>query len=77
MINYCMLSCAHALYPFRILYGNPNNKKQLYLGNKMERIIKVGMVYVHMNIHLSRCLKEEVAWVIDKWLQANSNKMLF
>ena len=61
MINYCMLNCARAFYPFRVLYGNPNNKKQLYLGNKMEHVIKVGVVYVHMNIRLLRCLKEEVA----------------
>ena len=31
----------------------------------------------YMNIHVSRHLKEELAWAIDKWLQVISNKMLF
>ena len=30
-----------------------------------------------MNVHVLRCLKEELAWVIDKWLWVISNKMLF
>ena len=30
-----------------------------------------------MNVHVSRHLKEELAWAIDKWLQVISNKMLF
>ena len=38
-------------------------------------VIKVGVAYV--NIRVSRRLKEELAWVIDKWLRAISNKMLF
>ena len=38
-------------------------------------VIKVGLVYV--NVSISRCLKEELAWVIDKWLQVISNIMLF
>ena len=33
------------------------------------------MAYV--NVRVSRHLKEELAWVIDKWLRANSNEMLF
>ena len=33
------------------------------------------MVYV--DICVSGHLKEELAWVIDKWLQVVSNKMLF
>ena len=38
-------------------------------------VIKVGVTYV--NIHVSRHLKEKLAWVIDKWLWVISNKMLF
>ena len=38
-------------------------------------VIKVGVVY--MNVHVSRHLKEELAWVINKWLRVISNKMLF
>ena len=38
-------------------------------------VIKVGVAYV--NIQVSRRLKEKLAWVIDKWLQVISNKMLF
>ena len=38
-------------------------------------VIKVGVAYV--NIFVSRRLKEELAWVIDKRLQVISNKMLF
>ena len=30
-----------------------------------------------MNVRISRRLKEELTWVIDKWLRAISNKMLF
>ena len=37
--------------------------------------MKVDVAYV--NIHTSRRLKEELAWVINKGLQAISNKMLF
>ena len=37
--------------------------------------VKVGVVYV--NVCVLRCLKEELAWVIDKWLWVISNKMLF
>ena len=33
------------------------------------------MAYV--NIRVLRLLKEELAWVINKWLQVISNKMLF
>ena len=35
----------------------------------------VGVAYV--NVRASRHLKEELAWVIDKWLQPIGNKMLF
>ena len=38
-------------------------------------VIKVGVAYV--DIHVSRRLKEELAWVIDKRLRVISNKMLF
>ena len=33
------------------------------------------MAYV--KLHVSRCLKEELAWAIDKRLRFISNKMLF
>ena len=33
------------------------------------------MAYV--NVHVLRHLKEELAWVIDKWLWVISNKILF
>ena len=36
--------------------------------------MKMGVAYV--NVCVSRLLKEGLAWIIDKWLQA-SNKMLF
>ena len=35
----------------------------------------MGMAYV--GIHVSRHLKEELAWAIDKWLWIISNIMLF
>ena len=37
--------------------------------------IKVGVAY--MNIRVSKRLKEQLAWDIDKWLWVISNKMLF
>ena len=38
-------------------------------------VIKVGVMYV--NVRISKSLKEELAWAIDKWLRAVSNKILF
>ena len=40
-----------------------------------DSVINVGMAYV--GIHVSRHLKEELAWAIDKWLWIISNIMLF
>ena len=37
--------------------------------------MKVGVAYV--NVHVSRCFKEELSWAIDKRIQGISNKMLF
>ena len=37
--------------------------------------MKVGVVYV--GIHISRCSKEELLWITDKWLRVISNIMLF
>ena len=34
----------------------------------------MGVVY--MDVNISRRLKEELAWAIDKWLQVISNIML-
>ena len=30
-----------------------------------------------MNVHILKSLKEEPAWVIDKWLRVISSKILF
>ena len=38
-------------------------------------IIKVGVAYV--NICVSKDLKEELAWAIDKQLRVTSNKRIF
>ena len=38
-------------------------------------VLKVGGMYV--SVRVSRRLKEELAWVIDKRLRDISNKMLF
>ena len=35
----------------------------------------MGVAYV--NVCVSRHLKEELAWALDKWLRVVSNKMLF
>ena len=37
-------------------------------------VIKVSVAYV--NVCMSRHLKEELAWAIDKWFWAISNTML-
>ena len=37
--------------------------------------MKVGVTYV--NVRISRHLKEELIWVIDKWLRVISSEMLF
>ena len=39
--------------------------------------MKVGVAYVNYNVYVSRRLKEELAWAIDKRLQVISNKILF
>ena len=39
-------------------------------------VIKVGVLCVGV-IRMSWHLKEELAWATDKWLQVNSNIMLF
>ena len=38
-------------------------------------VINVGVAYV--NVRVSKSLKEELAWAIDKRLRVVSNKMLF
>ena len=38
-------------------------------------VLRVGVAYV--NVHVSRCLKEELSWAIDKWLRLIINTMLF
>ena len=38
-------------------------------------VIKVGVAYV--NVRVSKLLKEELAWAIDKQLGVISNKMIF
>ena len=38
-------------------------------------VIRVGVTY--MNICVSRCLKEELSWAIDKWLRLIINTVLF
>ena len=49
---------------------------QLYISIKWSHsVTKVGVTYV--SLHVSRCLKEELAWVIDKALRVISNAMLF
>ena len=35
----------------------------------------MGVAYV--NVRVSKSLKEELAWAIDKWVRVVSNKMLF
>ena len=37
--------------------------------------IKVGLAFV--NVRVSKRLKEELSWAIDKWLRVISNKILF
>ena len=45
------------------------------VGRRRTSVIKVGVAY--MNAHVSRHLKEELAWAIDKRLWVTSNKMVF
>ena len=40
-----------------------------------DSFIKLGVVY--MGIHISRCLKGELAWAVHKQLQVISDVMLF
>ena len=51
--------------------------RSLYNNIKINNLntVEVGVAYV--NVRVSRRLKEELAWVIDKRLQDISNKMLF
>ena len=46
------------------------------LGNQARAWFKnVGVAYV--NVRVSKSLKEELAWAIDKLIRVISNKMLF
>ena len=47
----------------------------MYLNNKTEHFSNIGGCGVRESTHVSRCLKEELAWVKDRQLQVNSNKM--
>ena len=38
---------------------------------------KSGCGVRRLNIRVSRHLKEELSWAIDKWLRVINNKMLF
>ena len=40
-------------------------------------VIRVGVAYVRVNVWISRSLKEELSWHIDKWLRLIINAMLF
>ena len=31
----------------------------------------------YLNVHVTSCLKEELAWAIDKWLRVISNTNVF
>ena len=39
------------------------------------QVIGVGVAYV--NVHVSRCLKAELSWTIDKWLRLIVTTTLF
>ena len=41
----------------------------LIVAKRSASFIKVGVAYMYRGIHVSRHLKEELAWSIDKWLQ--------
>ena len=38
-------------------------------------VIRMGVAFV--NVHISRCLKQELSWAIDKWLWLIINTLLF
>ena len=38
-------------------------------------VVRVGVAYI--NVHVLRCLKEELSWAVDKWLQLIINTMSF
>ena len=39
--------------------------------------VSIAWLVAYMNVCVSKRLKEELAWAIDKWLRVISNKMLF
>ena len=43
----------------------------LELQDRVLQVTKMSVAY--MNVHVSRLLKEELAWAIDKWYQVISN----
>ena len=60
--------------PFLCLYSHLS---QPYISNKMKRFsYKNGCQGVCMGVHVSRHLKEELGWSIDKRLRVVINKML-
>ena len=77
------LICVIATNPLRVSYRcirrlfNTTAVKSSCTGvtRRSASVIKVGVAYVNMRV--SRRLKEELTWVIDKRLWVISNKMLF
>ena len=64
------------LAQYKALIHCTTRLKQLYSSNKTERLsYKVGVAYV--NVRVSRRLKEELGWAIDKQLRLIINKMSF
>ena len=45
----------------------------MYISNKMEHFSHKGGCGVHGGAHISKHLKEKLAWATDKWLWTISN----
>ena len=59
---------------YKALLRLHSHLKQLPISNKTKCFSYKG---VCVGVHVSRRLKEELAWATDKWLQVISNTMLF
>ena len=58
-----------------LIHCNSHQKQLTRVTRQCTSVIKMSVAC--MNVRVSRHLKQELAWAIDKWLRVISNPMLF
>ena len=63
--------CDLTLIPFN------SHLKQLHISNKLERFSYKGRCDTYVGAHVWGHLKDELPWVIDKWIRIISNNYYY